>query len=204
MKKVEVKALFTMAVVRQIVIADVLYRLACDTYEVCRDDEVGKIRDMAMRYVRLMSTYMNNRTDRAMLQAAITDRLESLTEEAWAAALKATVFVLRNHDVPLPEAGAQIFALHALSSGSGAALSTVSALLKSSPKLSSTLKSICPISIVRKSDKLKQRFLNGSTPATDKELALISDSMVAYTNLLLSEDTITRAIQEAQEMLKEE
>lgn len=203
MKKVEVKALFTMTVVRQIVIADVLYRLACDTYEVCRDEEVGKIRDMAMRYVRLMSTYMNNRTDRAMLQAAITERVEILTSEAFNTAMEATSFVLRNHDVEHPEAGAHIFALEALSSGSAGALDCVSKEIRQLSKLSITLKSIRPIALSQKARKLKSRLLRGCTHATEKELELITSAMVAYTNLLLSEETITRSIQEAHEMIKE-
>lgn len=204
MKQRDIKALSSMSIMRQIAIADVMYRLACDTYEICRDKEVEKLRDMALKYVRLMSTYLNHRSDRAMLQAAITSSIENITEEAWKTVMTATIFVLRNHDVQQPEAGAQIFALHALASGSGAALDTVSILLKSSPKLSSTLKSLRPIAIEQKSAKLKFRMLEGRTPATEKELLLITQSMVAYTNLLLSEDTITRAIQEAQEMLKEE
>lgn len=204
MKQRDIKALSFMAIMRQIAIADVMYRLACDTYEICRDKEVEKLRDMSLKYVRLMSTYMTNSGDRVTMQAAITSCIERITEEAWETVMKATTFVLRNHDVEQPEAGAQIFALHALASGSGAALDTVSILLKSSPKLSSTLKSLRPIAIEQKSAKLKFRMLEGRTPATEKELLLITQSMVAYTNLLLSEDTITRAIQEAQEMLKEE
>ncbi len=204
MKQRDIKALSFMAIMRQIAIADVMYRLACDTYEICRDKEVEKLRDMSLKYVRLMSTYMTNSGDRVTMQAAITSCIERVTEEAWETVMKATTFVLRNHDVEQPEAGAQIFALHALASGSGAALDTVSILLKSSPKLSSTLKSLRPIAIEQKSAKLKFQMLEGRTPATEKELLLITQSMVAYTNLLLSEDTITRAIQEAQEMLKEE
>ncbi|ATS06035.1 TPA_asm: hypothetical protein [Porphyromonas phage phage028a_KCOM2799] len=204
MKQRDIKALSFMAIMRQIAIADVMYRLACDTYEICRDKEVEKLRDMSLKYVRLMSTYMTNSGDRVTMQAAITSCIERITEEAWETVMKATTFVLRNHDVQQPEAGAQIFALHALASGSGAALDTVSILLRSSPKLSSTLKSLRPIAIEQKSAKLKFQMLEGRTPATEKELLLITQSMVAYTNLLLSEDTITRAIQEAQEMLKEE
>lgn len=204
MKQRDIKVLSFMAIMRQIAIADVMYRLACDTYEICRDKEVEKLRDMSLKYVRLMSTYMTNSGDRVTMQAAITSCIERITEEAWETVMKATTFVLRNHDVQQPEAGAQIFALHALASGSGAALDTVSTLLKSSPKLSSTLKSLRPIAIEQKSAKLKFRMLEGRTPATEKELLLITQSMVAYTTLLLSEETITSAIQEAQAILKEE
>ena len=204
MKQRDIKALSFMAIMRQIAIADVMYRLACDTYEICRDKEVEKLRDMSLKYVRLMSTYMTNSGDRVTMQAAITSCIERVTEEAWEPVMKATTFVLRNHDVQQPEAGAQIFALHALASGSGAALDTVSILLKLSPKLSSTLKSLRPIAIEQKSAKLKFQMLEGRTPATEKELLLITQSMVAYTTLLLSEETITSAIQEAQAILKEE
>ena len=195
MKQRDIKALSFMAIMRQIAIADVMYRLACDTYEICRDKEVEKLRDMSLK-----STYMTNNGDRVTMQAAITSCIERITEEAWETVMKATTFVLRNHDVQQPEAGAQIFALHALASGSGAALDTVSILLKSSPKL----KSLRPIAIEQKSAKLKFQMLEGRTPATEKELLLITQSMVAYTTLLLSEETITSAIQEAQAILKEE
>lgn len=118
MKQRDIKALSFMAIMRQIAIADVMYRLACDTYEICRDKEVEKLRDMALRYVRLMSTYLNHRSDRAMLQAAITSSIENITEEAWKTVMTATIFVLRNHDVQQPEAGAQIFALSSALAGS--------------------------------------------------------------------------------------
>lgn len=204
MEQRDIKVLSFMAIMRQIAIADVMYRLACDTYEICRDKEVEKLRDMSLKYVRLMSTYMTNSGDRVTMQAAITSCIERITEEAWETVMKATTFVLRNHDVEQPEAGAQIFALHALASGSGVALETVASMIKTSNRLCSILMSIRPIALEQKSDKVKKRMLAGKSSATEKELSLITQSMVSYTTLLLSEETITSAIQEAQAILKEE
>lgn len=191
------KALATMAIMRQVVIADTVYYLVSEAKEMQPElKSLEKLKERSLGFVTRMGTFLRGH-EHMVTQAAITSFIEESTAVQMRNAIECGYDMFARHGVEKAEAAAYIFLAHALMSGANAAVDAVMDEVKLAQGLTPIMIAIRNYELERSLKTMRDHLMRGVGEPSADEINELYKASSEYATLILSEKLITEAVQNA-------
>lgn len=191
------KALATMTIMRQVVIADTVYYLVSEAKEMQPELKgLEKLKERSLGFVTRIGTYLRGGKHR-IVQAAITSYIEENTAVQLEKAIATAAGIFEQGGLFEPKAAAYIFLAHALMSGANASVNAVMGEVKRAQGLTQLLISIRNYELEQSLKAARDVILREIDGVfMQEEIEDMYKAASDYATLLLSENIITDAIKD--------